>query len=66
LALEEHSRKDEVQVPKEVLALVQAREVARARKDWSDADELRDRIASLGWQVQDTPDGPTIQALSLK
>lgn len=41
----------------EVLALLEARQAARARKDFNASDELRDQINSLGWQVQDTPEG---------
>ncbi|MFZ5908739.1 MAG: CysS/YqeB C-terminal domain-containing protein [Chloroflexota bacterium] len=43
--------------PLEALALLEAREKARADKDWAASDRLREAIASLGWQVQDTPDG---------
>lgn len=44
----------------EILALVEARQAARARKDWTAADEYRRRIQSLGWMVQDTPEGPRL------
>ena len=47
--------------PARVLALVQARQDARTRRDWAAADMLRQRIAELGWQVIDTPDGPRLQ-----
>jgi hypothetical protein len=43
--------------PPEVLALAEARQAARARKDWAAADENRRKIAALGWMVQDTPEG---------
>lgn len=43
-----------------VLELVEARTVAREQREWAKADELRDQIAALGWQVQDTPDGPEL------
>jgi cyanophycinase-like exopeptidase len=45
----------------EMLALVEEREVARARRDWAVADALRERIAARGWRIQDTPDGPRLQ-----
>jgi cysteinyl-tRNA synthetase len=45
------------EAPDEVRALVEEREAARAGKDWQRSDELRDRIAELGWIVQDGPDG---------
>jgi cysteinyl-tRNA synthetase len=44
----------------EVRAVIDEREAARAAKDWQRSDELRDRIAALGWVVQDGPDGPTL------
>ena len=48
----------------EVLALVEEREAARARRDWAAADALRQRIAALGWRVKDTPTGPSLEPLS--
>jgi cysteinyl-tRNA synthetase len=45
-------------VPDEVLRLVEERQAARKAKDWPAADRLRDRLAELGWQVEDTPGGP--------
>jgi len=41
----------------EVLALLEERQAARAHKDFAASDQLRERIASQGWQVQDTPQG---------
>jgi cysteinyl-tRNA synthetase len=46
--------------PQEVQKLVSAREAARAAKDFGASDELRERIAELGWLVQDTPAGSTL------
>ena len=46
--------------PAEVVELAAARQTARAARDWSRADELRSRIEALGWQVQDTPEGPAL------
>jgi cysteinyl-tRNA synthetase len=41
----------------DVLALADQRQQARAGKNWSESDRLRDRISALGWTVQDTKDG---------
>jgi len=49
------------QPPPEVVALLQEREAARARREWAVADVLRERIAALGWKVRDTPAGPGLE-----
>lgn len=41
-------------------ALVEQRQRAREARDYRLADELRDRIAALGFDVLDTPDGPEL------
>jgi len=41
-----------------VQALLDQRTQARARKDWTAADAIRDQLADLGLKVTDTPDGP--------
>ncbi len=48
------------QVPEEILELVARRQAARKAKDWSLADELRDKIKAMGWIVKDTPQGPRV------
>ncbi len=44
----------------EASALLEAREAARAAKDWGEADRLRDELAARGWQVRDAAAGPTL------
>ncbi len=46
--------------PAEAVTLAAERQSARERKDWSAADRYRQQISSLGWAVQDTPDGPKL------
>jgi cysteinyl-tRNA synthetase len=41
----------------EVGALLEEREEARAARDFARADEIRDRLAKLGWEVRDSPEG---------
>jgi hypothetical protein len=41
----------------DVQALAAQRQKARDEKNWAESDRLRDEIAALGWQVQDTPEG---------
>jgi cysteinyl-tRNA synthetase len=45
------------QAPSEVVALAQARELARSARDFARADELREAIAATGWAVRDGADG---------
>ncbi len=45
------------EVPAAIRAIVAQREEARARRDFSTADALRDRLDTLGWVVEDTPQG---------
>lgn len=47
----------------DVLALAEARQDARAARDWALADTLRDQIAAAGWLVQDTANGPVLEPL---
>jgi GT2 family glycosyltransferase len=49
--------------PEEIRGLVDERTEARAARDWPRADALRDRIAALGWEVQDGPRGSTVRPL---
>jgi len=41
-----------------IALLLEQREAARLRKDFSAADSIRDRITSLGITIEDTADGP--------
>ena len=49
-----------VQPPEKVMRLVNERQAARLSKEWAEADRLRLQIADLGWQVNDSPDGPVV------
>ena len=46
--------------PAEVVELSQARERARAARDYAEADRLRDEIRERGWEVRDGPNGPEL------
>jgi len=41
-----------------VAGMLEERAVARAEKDWSRADAIRDRLKAAGIEIEDTPDGP--------
>lgn len=54
-------KKEELVVPAEVKKLVSQREVARKNKDWSRSDELREKIESMGFTIEDTEKGAVIK-----
>jgi cysteinyl-tRNA synthetase len=47
-------------VPPEVITLADQREAARQKKEWSEADRLRQQILGQGYVVEDTPTGPRL------
>jgi cysteinyl-tRNA synthetase len=44
-------------IPQEVAQLAEERAQARLAKDFRKSDELRDKLAALGWEVRDSKDG---------
>lgn len=55
--LEEFKNSQAEELPDEIKELVEQRKQARANKDWSKSDELRDLIISKGYSIKDTKDG---------
>jgi cysteinyl-tRNA synthetase len=49
-----------VEADHEARQLMEEREKARAAKDFARADELRDRLAEMGWEVRDSAEGPSL------
>jgi cysteinyl-tRNA synthetase len=45
----------------EILQLVRERDEARRAKDFAGADAIRDRLAGMGLEVMDTPDGTKVR-----
>ncbi len=54
LKLADAAAEDE-SLPADVAALIQQREDARAARDWSTADTLRETIRQQGYEIEDTP-----------
>ena len=48
---------DERHAPPDVVGLAQRRDDARARRDFAEADRLREEIERAGWEVRDAADG---------
>ena len=54
-------KKTKIKISSEVSKLVAEREIAREKKDFTRADELRQKIESLGFSVKDTEDGAEVK-----
>lgn len=48
------------ELPEEVKETVVLREKAREEKNWSQADELREKLSSLGYDIEDSLEGPKV------
>ncbi len=53
----------DIDAPAEVLGLAAARAQARVRKEWVEADRLRDQIEAAGWDVRDVTEPPFFRLL---
>lgn len=53
--LKEYRKGEEI--PAEVLSLAEERKAARAEKNWAKSDELRAKLAALGYTVKDSKEG---------
>jgi cysteinyl-tRNA synthetase len=53
-------KKEETDIPENVIKLVKEREEARNAKNWAKSDEIRFQIVSLGYEVKDTKDGQIV------
>ncbi|TSD02842.1 MAG: cysteinyl-tRNA synthetase [Parcubacteria group bacterium Athens0714_16] len=45
------------EIPREIIVLAEAREIARKNKEWEKADEIRKKIEILGYELKDSKDG---------
>jgi cysteinyl-tRNA synthetase len=50
---------DETNIKKILDSILERRENARKQKDWKTADEIRNTLQNLGFEIQDTDNGPT-------
>ncbi|MDP3762702.1 MAG: cysteine--tRNA ligase [bacterium] len=50
-----------LKIPAEAKKLIARREEARMKKNWSEADKIREEIRKLGFSIEDTPAGPEVK-----
>ncbi len=48
-------------VPEAAVKLLEERQAARQAKNWAEADRVRNELTTLGWVIQDTPQGPKLK-----
>jgi len=56
-------KKEKLEIPEEVKKLVNERETARKNKDFQKSDELREKIKSFGFLIEDTAEGPKLKKI---
>jgi len=49
--------------PQEIIDLAEEREKQRKENNWQEADQIRNKIKNLGWQIEDTKNGPKLKRL---
>jgi len=54
-------KEEKLELPEEILEIIEERKKAREDKNWQKSDELRDKLTSLGYNVKDTKDGMIIE-----
>lgn len=52
---------EKLELPKEILELVEQRKIARENKDWAESDRIRDLLKEKGYTVKDTKEGQIIE-----
>ena len=56
----DYNAKNAEEIPADVKAVAEERWAARLNKDWAKSDELRDKLASMGYLVKDSKEGYTL------
>lgn len=52
---------EKVELPEEIIKLVEQRKIARENKDWAESDRIRDILKEKGYIVKDTKEGQIIE-----
>ncbi len=59
-------KKSKVKIPKNIQDLINKRELARVKKDFKKADEIRNKIKKLGYGIDDSKKGVVVRKNELK
>ncbi len=64
LDLDKEVEEKPVEIPAEIMEMVNERIAAKKAKDFKLADELRDKVKSLGYEIVDTKDGAEVKKIT--
>lgn len=56
-------KQKEVEIPEDVLELIEKRNQARKEKNWTLSDEIRDELKLKGYIIKDTKEGTTVEKI---
>ena len=63
IKIDKENNEEKMEIPQEIMDLVEQRKKAREEKNWQESDRLRDIIKEKGYEVKDTKDGMKINEL---
>ena len=63
LKIDKRSGIENIQIPQDIMELIEKRKQARQEKNWEESDRLRDLIKEKGYEVKDTKDGVEINKI---
>lgn len=56
-------KEEKTEIPQEAKELLKKRESLRKEKKFAEADIIRNKIKTLGYEIEDTPDGPLLRKI---
>ncbi len=63
IKIDKEQTDEKLEIPEEVLNLIEARKQARQEKNWAESDRLRELMKEKGYEIKDTKDGMEIRAI---
>ncbi|MDP2820975.1 MAG: cysteine--tRNA ligase [bacterium] len=57
-------KKEKLETPATIKKLLEQREIEKNKKNWEEADKIREEIKKMGYQVEDTDKGPKIKKIN--
>ena len=61
--IEKENEEKEIELPNEILDLIEQRKIARENRDWALSDKIRDDLKEKGYIVKDTKEGMQVEKI---